>query len=227
MQHLTDHLRAGNVVCCHPSFTNPPTYYQHPSIPPPPSPGSRPTFNGDDMLPDLVLQQRLLHPLQQLVDRVDVGVHGLEPLDLISDSGRVGKVLLVVHGWSSRGRRRRWNLWPPAASEHTHTPAVYLQMCREFKSQCGCKVYASREGWDSSTCLVKFMEVLLPEQLPEEGTGHTAPTVRWRQPFLGVSRFQIPLRWQMCGRLSAASPYPPAVRVGLKRHSPRCCWIKL
>lgn len=98
MQHLTDHLRAGNVVCCHPSFTNPPTYYQHPSIPPPPSPGSRPTFNGDDMLPDLVLQQRLLHPLQQLVDRVDVGVHGLEPLDLISDSGRVGKVLLVVHG---------------------------------------------------------------------------------------------------------------------------------
>lgn len=32
VQHLTDHLRAGNVVCCHPSFTNPPTYYQHPSI---------------------------------------------------------------------------------------------------------------------------------------------------------------------------------------------------
>lgn len=61
-----------------------------------------PTFNGDDMLPDLVLQQRLLHPLQQLVDGVDVGVDGLEPLDLGADGGRVGQVLLVVHGCASR-----------------------------------------------------------------------------------------------------------------------------
>lgn len=49
------------------------------------------------MLPDLVLQQRLLHPLQQLVDGVDVGVNRLEPLDLGSDGGRVGQVLLIVH----------------------------------------------------------------------------------------------------------------------------------
>ena len=55
------------------------------------------TFDGDDMFSDLVLQQRLLHPLQQLVDRVDVGVDGLEPLDLGSDRGRIGQVLLVVH----------------------------------------------------------------------------------------------------------------------------------
>ncbi|MED6261351.1 hypothetical protein ATANTOWER_003976 [Ataeniobius toweri] len=58
---------------------------------------SNPTFDGDDMLPDLVLQQRLLHPLQQLVDGVDVRVHGLEPLDLGSDGGRVGQMQLIVH----------------------------------------------------------------------------------------------------------------------------------
>lgn len=58
-----------------------------------------PTFDRDHMLPDLVLQQRLLHSLQQLVDGVDVGMDGLEPLDLGSDGGRVGQVLLVVHLW--------------------------------------------------------------------------------------------------------------------------------
>lgn len=56
------------------------------------------TFDGDDMLPDLILQQRLLDALQQLVDGVDVGVHRLETLDLGADGGRVGQVLLVVHG---------------------------------------------------------------------------------------------------------------------------------
>lgn len=60
------------------------------------------------MLPDLVLQQRLLHPLQQLVDGVDVGMDGLKPLDLGPDGGRVGQVLLVVHHCSSRlGRRTK------------------------------------------------------------------------------------------------------------------------
>lgn len=57
------------------------------------------TFDGDDMLPDLVLQQRLLHALQQLIDGVNVGVHRLEALDLGADGGRVGQVLLVVHGY--------------------------------------------------------------------------------------------------------------------------------
>lgn len=54
------------------------------------------------MLPDLVLQLRLVHLLQQLVDGVDVGVDRLEPLDLGSDGGRVGQMLLVVHGWKSK-----------------------------------------------------------------------------------------------------------------------------
>lgn len=61
-----------------------------------------PTFDGDDMLPDLVLQLRLVHLLQQLVDGVDVRVDGLEPLDLGSDGGRVGQMLLVVHGCNSK-----------------------------------------------------------------------------------------------------------------------------
>lgn len=56
------------------------------------------TFDGDHMLPDLVLEQRLLDPLQQLVDGVDVGMDRLEPLDLGPDGGRVGQMLLVVHG---------------------------------------------------------------------------------------------------------------------------------
>lgn len=54
------------------------------------------------MLPDLVLQLRLVHLLQQLVDGVDVRVDGLEPLDLGSDGGRVGQMLLVVHGSNSK-----------------------------------------------------------------------------------------------------------------------------
>lgn len=45
------------------------------------------TFNGNDVLSDLILQQRLLHTLQQLVDGVDVRMDGLEPLDLSSDGG--------------------------------------------------------------------------------------------------------------------------------------------
>lgn len=49
------------------------------------------------MLPDLVLKQWLVHPLQQLVDGVDVGMDGLEPLDLGTDGGRIGEVLLVIH----------------------------------------------------------------------------------------------------------------------------------
>lgn len=61
------------------------------------------TFDGDDMLPDLVLQQRLLDALQQLVDGVDVWVHRLEALDLGADGGRVGQVLLVVHGYQQPG----------------------------------------------------------------------------------------------------------------------------
>lgn len=56
-----------------------------------------PTFYCDDMLPNLVLQHRLLDPLQQLVDGVDVRMDGLEPLDLGADGGRVGLMLLVVH----------------------------------------------------------------------------------------------------------------------------------
>lgn len=62
-----------------------------------------PTFDGDDMLSDLVLQQRLFDALQQLVDGVDVGVHRFEALDLGTDGGRVGQVLLVVHGYQQPG----------------------------------------------------------------------------------------------------------------------------
>lgn len=64
-----------------------------------------PTFDGDDVLPDLVLQVRLVDPLQQLVDGVDVRVDGLEPVDLGADGGRVGLVLLVVHAWTGGSGR--------------------------------------------------------------------------------------------------------------------------
>lgn len=73
----------------------------------PPRRSRRLTFDGDDMLADLVLQHRLLHPLQQLVDGVDVGVHRLEALDLGPDGCRVGQLLLVVHGAAAPLRRRR------------------------------------------------------------------------------------------------------------------------
>lgn len=77
-----------------------------PSAPPAACPAPRRlTFDGDDMLADLVLQHRLLHPLQQLVDGVDVGVHGLEALDLGPDGCRVGQLLLVVHGAAAPVRR--------------------------------------------------------------------------------------------------------------------------
>lgn len=99
---------------------------------PPAASAPCPTFDGDDMLPDLVLQLRLVHLLQQLVDGVDVRVDGLEPLDLGSDGGRVGQMLLVVHGSNSKmgppppswclsdgegGGTQKWNLWPPAGGQ--------------------------------------------------------------------------------------------------------------
>lgn len=55
------------------------------------------------MLPNLVLQQWLIYALQQLIDGVDVGVYRLKALDLGADGGRVGQVLLVVHGHQQLG----------------------------------------------------------------------------------------------------------------------------
>lgn len=49
------------------------------------------TFNGDDVLPDLVLQGQVIDALDQVVDGVDVRVDGLEPVDLCSDGRRVGQ----------------------------------------------------------------------------------------------------------------------------------------
>lgn len=50
------------------------------------------------MLPDLVLQHRLLHAPQQLTGGVDVVVDPLEALDVGPDSSRVGQLLPVVYG---------------------------------------------------------------------------------------------------------------------------------
>jgi hypothetical protein len=47
-----------------------------------------PTFNADDVLPDLLGQQRIRHELDQVVDGVDRRVDGLEPLDLVADGHR-------------------------------------------------------------------------------------------------------------------------------------------
>lgn len=49
------------------------------------------------MLSDLVLQQRLVHTLQKLIDGVDVRMDGFEALDLGSDRRRIGEMLLIVH----------------------------------------------------------------------------------------------------------------------------------
>lgn len=43
------------------------------------------TFDGDDMLADLVLEREVVDALDQVVDGVDVRVHGLEAVDLGSD----------------------------------------------------------------------------------------------------------------------------------------------
>lgn len=80
----------------HPDTPHPPA---EPSPAQPTASSPDPTFDGDDVLPDLVLQLRLVHLLQQLVNGVDVRVDRLEPLYLGSDGGRVGQMLLVVHGW--------------------------------------------------------------------------------------------------------------------------------
>ena len=43
------------------------------------------TFNGDDMFSDLVLKGQVIDALNQVVDGVNVGMDGLEPLDLCPD----------------------------------------------------------------------------------------------------------------------------------------------
>lgn len=55
------------------------------------------TFNGDNVFPNLVLQEGLFHPFQEFINRINVGMDRLEPLDFRSDSGRICKVLLIVH----------------------------------------------------------------------------------------------------------------------------------
>lgn len=55
------------------------------------SPPAPLTLDGDDVLPDLVLQCQILDSLDQVVDGVDVRVYRLEALDFGPDSGRVGE----------------------------------------------------------------------------------------------------------------------------------------
>ena len=43
------------------------------------------TFNGDYMLSDLVLQGQVIDALDQVVDRVNVRVDRLKPVDLCPD----------------------------------------------------------------------------------------------------------------------------------------------
>lgn len=66
------------------------------------------TFDGDDVLADLVLQREVVDALDQVVDGVDVRVHGLEAVDLGSDRRRVRQDELRARSAGlSRGARRR------------------------------------------------------------------------------------------------------------------------
>lgn len=56
-----------------------------------PQPPASLTLNGDDVLADLVLQRQILDALDQVVDGVDIGMHGLEALDLGPDGRGVGE----------------------------------------------------------------------------------------------------------------------------------------
>ena len=49
------------------------------------------TFDGDYVLSDLVLQGQVIDALDQVVDRVNVGVDRLEPMDLCPDGRWVGQ----------------------------------------------------------------------------------------------------------------------------------------
>ena len=50
------------------------------------------TFNADDMLANLLGQMGIRHELYEVVDGIDGGVDGLEPLDLLADGQGVGHV---------------------------------------------------------------------------------------------------------------------------------------
>lgn len=50
-----------------------------------PPPSFSLTFDGDYVLSDLVLQGQVIDALDQVVDRVNVGVDRLEPMDLCPD----------------------------------------------------------------------------------------------------------------------------------------------
>ena len=54
-----------------------------------------PTFNADDVFSNLLSQKWIGNQLDQVVDRVDGGMHRLEPLDLVPDGHR-GRVLLLL-----------------------------------------------------------------------------------------------------------------------------------
>ena len=51
-----------------------------------------PTFNAHDVLPDLLGEEGVGHQLDKVVDGVDAGVDGLEPLYLLADGQGVGHV---------------------------------------------------------------------------------------------------------------------------------------
>ncbi len=54
-----------------------------------------PTFNADDMFPNLLSQKWIRHEFDQIVDGVDGRMDGLEPLNLVPDGHR-GRVLMML-----------------------------------------------------------------------------------------------------------------------------------
>lgn len=49
------------------------------------------TFNGDNVLSDLILKGQVIYALDQVVDCINVRVDGLEPMDFCPDGSGVGQ----------------------------------------------------------------------------------------------------------------------------------------
>ena len=78
------------------------------------------TFNADDVLSDLLGQQWVRHQFDEVVDGVDGGVDGLEPLDLMSD-----------------GHRRSVDADDPTAASSSHHGAVARRSLHHLRRPVG------------------------------------------------------------------------------------------
>jgi len=97
------------------------------------------TFNADDMFAHLLLQQRVMYHINEVIQRIDTWVDALESLDLVSDCHGIGMC---------SGRLSVRRVGRPTSCVHSRPVSLLLQVTTSLIPEPpSCHLHH-----DSSTC---------------------------------------------------------------------------